>query len=141
MPGLHPFHLAIPISDIESTRQFYCDILGCKTGRITDTWVDFDFFGHQLSAHVKPEELATVKTNTVDGEEIPVRHFGIVLDRKDWDALKLKLSEHSVEFMIGPVIRFQNKTGEQATFFISDPSGNVLEFKAFKSNRQLFSAP
>lgn len=99
----------------------------------------FWFFGHQLSAHVKPEELAPVQTNPVDGAEIPVRHFGIVLARKEWEALKQKLDDLSVEFMIGPVIRFQGKAGEQETFFISDPSGNVLEFKVFKSDRQLFA--
>lgn len=139
MPGLCPFHLAIPVSDIESTRRFYCGILGCETGRNSDTWIDFNFFGHQLSAHVKPEELTEVKTNLVDGKAIPVRHFGIVLVREDWEALKQKLENLSVEFMIKPVIRFPGKAGEQATFFIRDPSGNVLEFKAFGTERQIFA--
>jgi len=139
MPGLRPFHLAIPVRDIASTRRFYTGILGCSVGRSCETWIDVDFFGHQLSAHVKPDELAPAKTNTVDGEKIPVRHFGIVLDRESWEILKQKLDKHSVDFLIRPVVRFKGKIGEQATLFIRDPSGNVLEFKTFNSDQQLFA--
>ena len=140
MPLLRPFHLAIPVRDIESTRRFYTVILGCNVGRSCETWIDFDFFGHQLSAHVQQDELTPAKTNTVDGEEISVRHFGIILDRESWEILKQNLDEHSVDFIVKPVIRFKGKTGEQATLFIRDPSGNVLEFKAFSSDQQLFAA-
>lgn len=139
MPELRPFHLAIPVRDIASTRRFYISILGCSVGRSCATWIDIDFFGHQLSAHVKPDELAPAKTNMVDGEEIPVRHFGIVLDRESWETLKQNLDKHSVDYMIKPVIRFRGKVGEQATLFIRDPSGNVLEFKTFNSDQQLFA--
>lgn len=139
MPRLRPFHLAIPVRDIESTRRFYTGILGCSVGRSCETWIDIDFFGHQLSAHVQPDELAPANTNTVDGEEIPVRHFGIILDRESWEILKQNLDKHSVDFIVKPVIRFKGKAGEQATLFIRDPSGNVLEFKAFSSDQQLFA--
>ena len=139
MPELRPFHLAIPVRDIESTRRFYSGILGCGVGRTSDTWIDFDFFGHQLSAHVETEEPAPVQTNPVDGAEIPVRHFGIVLDWEHWEGLQRKLDDLSVRFMIEPTIRFRGKPGEQATFFIRDPSGNVLEFKAFRYDQQLFA--
>ena len=140
MPGLRPFHLAIPVRDIASTRDFYTGILACTVGRSSETWIDFDFYGHQLSAHVKPDENAPVKTNPVDGENIPVRHFGIVLDFKNWELLKHRLERLAVDFMIKPCIRFEGEIGEQATLFIMDPSGNVLEFKAFKSDQKLFSA-
>jgi uncharacterized protein len=139
MPGLRPFHLAIPVKDITSTRRFYTGILGCSVGRSSETWIDFNFYGHQLSAHVKPEALAAEKTNPVDGDKIPVRHFGIVLDWKSWAILKQKLDTFPVDFLIEPVIRFKGEIGEQATLFIKDPSGNVLEFKAFKSDQQLFA--
>jgi len=137
--SLRPFHLAIPVRDIQSTRSFYTGVLGCSTGRSSGTWIDFDFFGHQLSAHVKPDEFVPVKTNPVDGEEIPVRHFGIVLEWEKWEILKQRLDKHSIDFLIKPVIRFRGEIGEQATLFISDPSGNVLEFKAFKSDQQIFA--
>lgn len=139
MPGLRPFHLAIPVRDITSTRSFYTGILGCSVGRSSETWIDFDFYGHQLSAHVKPEEVVPVKTNQVDGENIPVRHFGVVLDFENWEMLKQRLEKFSVDFMIKPGIRFRGEVGEQATLFIMDPSGNVLEFKAFKSDKRLFA--
>ena len=140
MPVIYPFHLAIPITDIASTRKFYVEVLGCGVGRATDTWIDFDFYGHQVSAHVKPDEISQPKTNLVDGENIPVRHFGVVLDWSAWERLEQRLQEHKTEFLIEPVIRFQGQVGEQATMFITDPSGNVLEFKSFKDETKLFAS-
>ncbi len=139
MTELRPFHLAIPVRDIESTRKFYIEALGCEVGRSTNEWIDFNFFGHQLSAHVKPDELTGVRTNTVDGEDVPVRHFGIVLAWEDWHALSERLTAAGAEFLIKPGIRFKGQTGEQATLFITDPSGNALEFKSFKDDQQLFA--
>ena len=132
------FHLAIPVNDLESTRDFYTRILGCETGREAELWIDFNFFGHQLSAHVKPEQTEKVKTNRVDGENMPVRHFGLVLAWKDWAQLVDRLNTYAVEYLIQPTVRFKGKAGEQATFFITDPSGNALEFKSFKNMNQLF---
>ena len=135
-----PFHLAIPVSDISSTERFYVDTLGCNVGRRSDRWIDFNFFGHQVSAHVKPEMNNNVLTNPVDGENVPVRHFGVVLSWQDWHDLSKQLQEKEIEFLIKPTVRFAGKTGEQATLFIRDPSGNALEFKSFKSPEQLFAA-
>ena len=139
MPELRPFHLAIPVRDICGARKFYVDLLGCSIGRESEEWIDFNFFGHQLSAHVKPAELAKAETSPVDGEAVPVRHFGIVLDWDDWHALAANLAEADLNFLIRPTIRFAGKAGEQATMFIEDPSGNALEFKAFKDLNQLFA--
>jgi len=139
MSELRPFHLAIPVRDIDSTRAFYVQILGCSVGRTSEHWIDFNFFGHQLSAHVKPDELATVRTNAVDGEEVPVRHFGIVLEWNDWQVLSRKLADAGIEFLIKPTIRFKGQVGEQATLFIRDPSGNALEFKSFREDDSLFA--
>lgn len=139
MSELRPFHLAIPVNDIASTRKFYTDILGCATGRESNTWIDFDFFGHQLSAHLKPQEFTQAETNPVDGENVPVRHFGIVMQWDDWHALSRKLEDAGIEFLIKPAIRFRGQAGEQATMFIKDPGGNVLEFKAFRDDANLFA--
>lgn len=139
MSELRPFHLAIPVNDIASTRKFYAEMLGCTVGRESNSWIDFDFFGHQLSAHVKPEELAYAKTNTVDGENVPVRHFGIVMQWDDWHVLSRQLEETGIEFLTKPAIRFRGQAGEQATMFITDPGGNALEFKAFKNDASLFA--
>jgi hypothetical protein len=139
MATLRPFHLAIPVRDIESTRAFYVDTLGCSVGRESGRWIDFNFFGHQLSAHVRPEELVQVRTNPVDGEDVPVRHFGIVLAWDDWHALAERLEKKGITFLIGPTLRFKGKAGEQATLFVLDPSGNSLEFKSFRDDRQLFA--
>lgn len=134
------FHLAYPVKDKETTREFYRDVLGCTQGREADTWVDFDFFGHQLSFHVKPEAFgASEPTNSVDGKNVPVRHFGAVLDWDDWHALAHKLKARGSEFVIEPYIRFKGETGEQATMFFLDPSGNALEFKSFKDETQIFA--
>ena len=140
MASLYPFHLAIPVNDLVTTRKFYVEVLGCGVGRTADTWIDFDFYGHQVSAHVKPDEVTQPETNPVDGEEIPVRHFGVVLDMDAWDRLKYRLEENRAEFIIEPTIRFKGQVGEQATMFISDPSGNVLEFKAFRNKEKLFAS-
>jgi extradiol dioxygenase family protein len=139
MADFKPFHLAFPIRDIEETRAFYGDLLGCDIGRSTDKWIDFNFFGHQLSAHIKPEELANAKTNEVDGKNVPVRHFGAILGWDEWHALADKLKAHGTEFVIEPYIRFKGEVGEQATLFFLDPCGNALEFKSFQDPAQIFA--
>jgi len=137
---INPFHLAFPIKDIEETKRFYKNILGCEIGRESDAWVDFNFFGHQVSAHLKPDELTNTKKNKVDGKSVPVRHFGVVLDWEDWHTLSKKLKALKIKFIIDPYIRFEGEVGEQATMFFLDPSGNALEFKSFKDSNQLFAA-
>ena len=134
-----PFHLAFPIHDIEETRQFYGEVLGCTIGRSTDKWIDFNFFGNQLSAHVKPDELVQAKTNAVDGKNVPVRHFGAILEWDVWQSLADKLRDRGTEFIIEPYVRFKGEVGEQATMFFLDPSGNALEFKSFKDTSQIFA--
>jgi len=136
---MQPFHLAFPIRDIESTRWFYGKILGCEIGRETEKWIDFNFFGHQLSAHVSPEECTGRATSRVDGKDVPLRHFGIVLQWEDWEKLAGRLKNNNVEFLIEPGVRFAGKPGEQGTFFIIDGSGNGLEFKTFKNMDNLFA--
>jgi extradiol dioxygenase family protein len=134
-----PFHLAFPVKNLSETKAFYGDLLGCTLGREAEKWVDFNFFGHQLSAHVKPEELKLAEKNVVDGKNVPVRHFGAVLDWKVWHELADKLKNHGIEFIIEPYIRFEGEVGEQATMFFLDPSGNALEFKSFKDPSQIFA--
>lgn len=134
-----PFHLAFPVYNIEATRMFYVDILGCDVGRSSDRWIDFNFFGHQISAHLKPEELNDVKTNEVDGDNVPVRHFGVILEWNDWNELSERVKEAGIEFIIEPHIRFEGEPGEQATMFFLDPSGNALEFKSFKDSNKVFA--
>jgi len=133
------FHLAAPIRDLEETRAFYCDLLGCEVGRESKTWIDFDFCGHQLSFHVKPDELTTPPSNAVDGKNVPVRHFGAILEWESWRSLAARLKANDTDFIIDPYIRFEGETGEQATMFFHDPSGNALEFKAFKDPSQIFA--
>lgn len=133
-----PFHLAFPVADLEATKTFYGELLGCEMGRFTDKWVDFNFFGHQLSAHLKPEELSNAKTNEVDAKSVPVRHFGAVLPWEQWHILADKLKEVGTDFIIEPYIRFKGEVGEQATMFFLDPSGNALEFKSFQDPSQIF---
>ena len=135
---MQAFHLAFPVNDIESTEHFYVDVIGCVIGRRATRWIDFNFFGHQISAHVKPEELSQTQTNAVDGEAVPVRHFGLVMGWQQWHTFKKDLIEKKVRFLIEPCIRFEGEVGEQATLFIQDPSGNALEFKAFKNEQSLF---
>jgi extradiol dioxygenase family protein len=134
-----PFHLAFPIRDIEETRNFYGGLLGCEIGRSTDKWIDFNFFGHQLSAHVKPDELKTALTNQVDGDSVPVRHFGAILEWTQWENLAEKLRTEGIKFIIEPHIRFKGEVGEQATMFFLDPCGNALEFKSFQDKSQIFA--
>ncbi|MCG8325686.1 MAG: VOC family protein [Thiotrichales bacterium] len=137
--NMPPFHLAIPVDDLSATERFYVRELGCRVGRRSDSWIDFDFFGHQVSAHLKPEETRKVAGNPVDGVQVPVRHFGVVLDWQVWHEFSGRLKHAGTVFLIEPTIRFEGQPGEQATLFIRDPSGNALEFKSFKSPRQLFA--
>ena len=133
------FHLAFPVTDLEAARRFYADILGCKTGRESDRWVDFDFFGHQLVAHlVEPQDHPSVSTNAVDGHAVPASHFGVILDWDQYQQFVVKLEQKGVEFVIEPYLRFEGRQGEQATLFVRDPSNNYLEFKAFRDIEMLF---
>ena len=134
-----PFHLAFAVTDIEATRTFYVEKLGCKVGRSAERWIDFDFFGHQISAPLVDEESSHTKTNRVDGDSVPTRHFGAILPWSQWEALHTRCSDLDIDFRIPPKIRFQGKAGEQGTFFIDDPSGNVLEFKTFRDNKHIFA--
>lgn len=137
---VQPFHLAIPVQDLEKCRTFYRDILQCKEGRSDTHWVDFNFFGHQLVIHQK-EDFVPSKgiTNPVDGHDVPVPHFGVVLSWDDWTILSKRLKSLHINFIIEPTIRFKGKIGEQATMFFNDPENNALEFKAFKDMNQLFA--
>ncbi|WP_437929175.1 VOC family protein [Sorangium sp. So ce291] len=144
-----PFHLAFPVSDLEATRRFYVDVLGCRVGREATRWIDFDFFGHQISAHLVDENRvdenrvdgagAVLPTNPVDGKDVPVRHFGAILEWRAWHALVERLRGLGVQFLIEPHIRFVGEPGEQATLFVVDPSGHALEFKSFRDTRQIFA--
>lgn len=139
MSALSPFHLAIPVHNLEECRKFYKDILNCKEGRISDHWVDFNFFGHQLVIHNKPKSDEELHINPVDGKSVPVPHFGIVLPWETFHLLAQDLKSKQIEFIIEPYIRFQGQTGEQATMFFYDPAGNALEFKSFKDMNQIFA--
>lgn len=140
MKPLSPFHLAIPVDNLASCRTFYRDILELEEGRSSDHWVDFNFFGHQLVIHYKEKQsLENPIENSVDGKEVPVPHFGVVLDMETFREFSEKLKKKNIKFIIEPYIRFEGKTGEQATMFFKDPSGNALEFKAFKDRSQLFA--
>jgi len=134
-----PFHLAFPVSDLEATRDFFTDVLGCATGRQSDRWIDFDFFGHQVVAHLADEENNPAPTNPVDGKQVPSSHFGVILHWDEWHALAEKLKTSDIEFLIEPNIRFEGEVGEQATMFFMEPSGNALEFKSFKDMSQIFA--
>ena len=133
------FHLAFPIQDIESTRRFYGGLLGCREGRSAADWIDFDFYGHQLSAHVLPEACSGAHAHDVDGDDVPVRHFGLVLPMPDWEKLRDRLVAAGTKFIIEPQLRFAGTIGEQAAMFFLDPSGNAIEFKAFKDPAKLFA--
>ncbi|MEJ2361033.1 MAG: VOC family protein [Gammaproteobacteria bacterium] len=134
-----PFHLAFPVQDLEVTRDFYTHILGCRVGRRSDSWIDFDLYGHQIVAHLSPNTLQQYH-NLVDGHEVPVPHFGLVLDWDDWQRMADRLREAGMKFVVEPCIRFAGQVGEQATMFFLDPSGNALEFKAFRDPTQLFAS-
>ena len=133
------FHLAFPVRSLSDARAFYGALLGCPEGRSSDEWVDFDFFGHQIVAHLSADEVASKAHNEVDGEQVPVRHFGVILSMTEWRTLADKLTREKVPFVIAPDIRFEGEPGEQATFFIKDPSGNALEFKAFDDESRIFA--
>ena len=137
--GLAPFHLAVPVHDLAAARTFYCGTLGCGTGRTASRWIDLDFFGHQVTLHLVDDDDAATATNAVDGDDVPSRHFGIVLPRPEWEALAARLEAAGTKFLISPRIRFAGETGEQATMFLLDPSGNALEFKSFADPAQLFA--
>lgn len=139
MSTLSPFHLAIPVHNLAECRVFYREILGFEEGRSSDHWVDFDFFGHQLVIHYKPKENAGLHTNAVDGKNVPVPHFGVVLPYDEFGPFADRLKAHRIEFVIEPYVRFKGEAGEQATLFFLDPAGNALEFKAFKNIDQLFA--
>ncbi|MDG1397820.1 MAG: VOC family protein [Polaribacter sp.] len=136
---VQPFHLAIPVKNLEKCRAFYRDVLNCEEGRSTDTWVDFNFFGHQLVIHMKEDFKPERISNPVDGHDVPVPHFGVVLTWDDWHTLADRLKVANINFQIEPCIRFKGKVGEQATMFFKDPEENALEFKAFKDLKQLFA--
>mgnify|MGYP001439585999 CR=1 FL=1 len=133
------FHLAFPVHSIAAARAFYGDLLGCPEGRSCDAWVDFDFYGHQVVAHLSPAECKPTATGEGDGDAVPVRHFGTILPMADWQVLADKLRAARTRFIIEPHVRFQGEVGEQATMFLLDPSGNALEFKSFADMSQVFA--
>ena len=139
MTGLPPFHLAFPVHDLAAARAFYGGLLGCPEGRSSAEWVDFDFFGHQIVAHLAPGAAARGASNAVDGHDVPVPHFGAVLGITDWQALADRLTAAGVDFAMPPTIRFKGEPGEQATMFFRDPSGNALEIKAMANPANLFA--
>ena len=138
MKAYRRFHLAIPVKDLNTTKYFYLNILNCQVGRKSENWVDFNFYGHQLVAHLAPDECNDVKLNFVENDQIPCRHFGLILEWDEWMELSKKLDSLKINFLISPKVRFINKSGEQGTFFLKDPSGNVLEFKTFKNDDDVF---
>ena len=133
-----PFHLAFPVTNLEEARAFYGGLLGCPEGRSSPEWVDFDFHGHQIVAHLSPDS-GHFETNLVDGDNVPVRHFGVVLPMDQWQKLADKLKAAEIDFVIAPHIRFKGQPGEQATMFFRDPCGNAIEFKAFENPAMLFA--
>ena len=137
--SLRPFHLALPVHDLDAARDFYCGLMGFGTGRTDERWIDLDFFGHQVTLHLVDDESGPDDTNPVDGDAVPARHFGVVLDRGDWDRLAERLKAADIQFLIEPKVRFEGEVGEQATMFFRDPSGNALEFKSFRDLGQLFA--
>jgi extradiol dioxygenase family protein len=137
--SLPPFHLAFPVDDLAAARRFYGDLLGCPEGRSSEEWVDFDLFGHQIVAHMAPDQVQRRTTNEVDGEDVPVPHFGLVLQMDAWRQVADRLEKAGVEFVIAPTVRFQGLPGEQATMFFLDPAGNALEFKAMADPAKLFA--
>jgi uncharacterized protein len=134
-----PFHLAFPVDDLAAARRFYGEILGCPEGRSADQWIDFDLHGHQIVAHLSGNAPRQRMTNPVDGEDVPVPHFGLVLEMAEWSALAERLESAGVEFVIKPTVRFAGQPGEQATMFLLDPAGNALEFKAMAEPAKLFA--
>ncbi|MDR5838243.1 VOC family protein [Caballeronia sp. LZ034LL] len=137
--AMPPFHLAFPVHSLAAARAFYGDLLGCPEGRSSEAWVDFDFYGHQIVAHLAPEEIGHRSTSAVDGDAVPVRHFGVVLSIPQWEELAEKLRAAQTRFIIEPHVRFKGEVGEQATMFFLDPSGNAVEIKAFADMSSLFA--
>lgn len=138
--SIRPFHLAFPVTDLAQTRHFYETILGCTIGRTAERWMDFNLFGHQITAHLSPGDMAAAATNPVDGKAVPVRHWGVILTMTQWKTLAAALQQHGIQFIIDPHIRFPGEVGEQATMFFLDPSGNALEFKAFAQDEAIFAS-
>ncbi len=136
---LRPFHVAFPVYDLVSTRHFYETLLGCSVGRTAASWIDFNLYGHQITAHQVAETRPPIPTNAVDGRGVPVSHWGVILTPSEWQGLVDRLKAAQVEFLIDPHQRFVGQVGEQATLFITDPSGNALEFKAFASDESIFA--
>lgn len=134
-----PFHLAFPVDDLSAARAFYGGLLGCSEGRSSEAWIDFDFYGHQVVAHLSPDEVRRAAAGKVDGKDVPVRHFGVILPWDAWHALADRLRQAGVRFIIEPGIRFAGQVGEQATMFVLDPAGNALEFKSFRDMASIFA--
>ncbi len=139
MQKITPFHVAVPVHNLDECRTFYRDVLGCEEGRSAEQWVDFNFFGHQFVIHYKPKSEEETHTNPVDGKNVPVPHYGVVLPWDTFQTFSKELMEKGIDFVIEPYIRFKGEPGEQATMFFLDPAGNALEFKAFKDMGQLFA--
>ena len=137
--NIRPFHLAFPVKDLAATRHFYETVLGCPVGRTADTWIDFNLFGHQITAHLCSDEAPSGASNPVDGQQVPVRHWGVILEMHQWQDLATQLKAQQISFVIEPYIRFKGEVGEQATMFFLDPSGNALEFKAFQQDEAIFA--
>ena len=136
--NLRPFHLAFPVLDLEEARDFYVNTLGCSIGRESDQWIDFNLYGHQIVAHLSPNEIQDVSRSQVDGDAVPVPHFGVILEKNEWQKLVDRLKTKGEDFLIEPRVRFEGKSGEQRTLFILDPSGNALEFKSFAHDGHIF---
>jgi extradiol dioxygenase family protein len=139
MSTVSPFHIAFPVNDLDAARIFYGELLGCEEGRSSDQWIDFSLYGHQIVAHYKEGYQPDNHSNGVDGHDVPVPHFGVVLQWEQWESLAERLKSQNVSFIIEPYVRFEGEVGEQATMFFLDPAGNALEFKAFKDMTQLFA--
>ncbi len=137
--AIPPFHLAFPVDDLAAARAFYGGTMGCSEGRSSDEWIDFDFRGHQIVAHLAPDSAGDRASNPVDGHGVPVPHFGLVMEMTDWENLADRLKAAGTQFVIEPTVRFKGQTGEQATMFFRDPAGNAIEMKAFADPDQLFS--
>jgi len=137
---MRPFHIAFPVHDLAAARAFYGTVMGCREGRSSDHWIDFDLYGHQIVAHLDASASARGPVrSSVDGQDVPVPHFGVILDRADWDKLAARLERAGTDFVITPHVRFEGQAGEQATMFFLDPSGNALEFKSFASDDMIFA--
>ena len=135
----HPFHLAFPVTDLDATRRFYVDVLGADSGRAAEAWQDFDLFGHQLSAHWVSRVPPAVTSSQVDGVAVPIPHFGVILSWTEWEQLAMRVRDHGEPFLLSPSVRFAGQHGEQGTFFVQDPDGHALEFKAFRRSDEAFA--